>query len=79
MIGRQIRRTYTTSRRRRTAATTAAATSSGCAVSRAGRSIPSVMRVRTNPGLTVTTWTPDAASRWRSPPSSADSPALAEP
>ena len=39
--------------RRRTAPTTASATSSGSAVSAVGRSIPSVMRVRTKPGFTT--------------------------
>ncbi len=81
MTGRQIGRTYMTSLRRRNAVAvaSASATSSGAAVRHAGRSIPSVMRLRTKPGLTVTTCTPDAASRLRRPDRNAVSPALAEP
>ncbi len=71
--------TYTTSRRRGIAPTTAEGSSSGSAVSSAGRFIPSVTRVHTNPGLTVATWTPDQSTACAARTEMPETLALAEP
>ena len=77
MITAQMGRTWTMLRCLSTARRIARATSSGCAIKRAGSAIPSVMRVATYPGSTVTTCTPLPASRLRNPDRKAVNPALA--
>ena len=70
--------TQTISRSRAIASTTAVATTSGVVESGAS-SIPAVIFVRTNPGRTITTCTPDPTSRSPRPWKNPSTPAFDDP